>query len=212
MNSFRTILEQIEAQIVEKKSKFISIVYPVHDKEEAENIIKMTKKQFYDAKHHCFAYRVIEEEGLLERCSDDGEPQGTAGAPLLTILRGNELCQVLVIVIRYFGGILLGTGGLVRAYSQATNLALEQASIIEKELGSEVEIIVHYSQLEGFKYYCNMHQLQIIKEEYMDNITILLEMSEKNWKELVSNIDKLNFNVIKMEEKRKKYISANMQN
>ena len=120
MDKFLTIKQEATAEISEKKSKFIANIIPVETKEEAENAIKKIKKINYDARHHCSAYRIIEGNSIVEKSSDDGEPSGTAGAPMLNILQKNELCNVVIIVTRYFGGILLGTGGLLRAYSEAT--------------------------------------------------------------------------------------------
>ena len=102
-----TIKDDVTAQIVEKKSKFIARLYHVESQEEIEEIIKNVKKQYFDARHHCIAYRVVQEDVIIERSSDDGEPSGTAGAPMLKILKSNNLCNVLIIVIRYFGGVLL---------------------------------------------------------------------------------------------------------
>ena len=138
MENFLTIQEEEQTQIVEKKSKFIAEIYPVTNIQEVQNKIKEVKKIYYDAKHHCIAYRIIEEGRIIERASDDGEPSGTAGAPMLNLLKGNNLCNVLVVVTRYFGGILLGTGGLVRAYSEATNLVIQKSKLICKTEGYEI--------------------------------------------------------------------------
>ena len=107
MDSFLTIQENVTAQIIEKKSKFIAQLYYVETQEEIDNIIKSIKKQYFDARHHCIAYRIIQENMVIEKANDDGEPSGTAGAPMLKILQNNNLCNVLIVVIRYFGGILL---------------------------------------------------------------------------------------------------------
>ena len=131
MENFLTIQEEEQTQVVEKKSRFIAEIYPVTNIQEVQNKIKEIKKKYYDAKHHCIAYRIIEEGRVIERASDDGEPSGTAGLPMLNILKGNKLCNVLVVVTRYFGGILLGTGGLVRAYSEATNLVIQKSKMIK---------------------------------------------------------------------------------
>ena len=126
---YKTIKENVSAELVEKKSKFIANLFYIESREEAEDIIKMQKKKYYDARHNCYAFRVLGEDGIIEKSSDDGEPSGTAGAPMLNILSKMEITNVLVIVTRYFGGILLGTGGLVKAYSNSTKLALEKAEI-----------------------------------------------------------------------------------
>ena len=117
MEEFVTIKDNVQFELVEKKSRFIANLFYVESTQEAENIIKDIRKKYYDAKHNCIAYRIIDNGRIVEKASDDGEPSGTAGAPMLNILQKNNLANVLIIVTRYFGGILLGTGGLVRAYS-----------------------------------------------------------------------------------------------
>ena len=117
---FKTIKQNSTAEIVEKKSRFIANVFYIENVEQAEEHIKKIKKQYHDAKHNCFAYIVTNLNGnTVQKSSDDGEPSGTAGAPMLKILKGQNLSNILVVVTRYFGGVLLGTGGLVRAYSRS---------------------------------------------------------------------------------------------
>lgn len=128
---YKTIKKKEEAIFIEKKSKFIAELHPIKSREEAEETIQSIRKKYYDAKHHCYAYRVIDENRIIERASDDGEPAGTAGAPILHLLNKLELTNVLLVVTRYFGGILLGTGGLIRAYAQASQLAIENAQMVE---------------------------------------------------------------------------------
>lgn len=210
MENFKTIMNSCHAQIVEKKSKFIADIYPIENKEEAETILKQIRKKYIDARHHCFAYITFENEGIYERCSDDGEPSQTAGAPMLNLLKTNELCNVIVVVTRYFGGILLGTGGLVRAYSEATLQAIKKAHIVEKQLGKQLNITLEYSQIEAFRYYCRKHQIAIIAEKYEENVLFEIEITDKMLDVLNSNIDKLNFNMIKMEQIGKKYIAINV--
>ena len=132
MKEFITIKENVQTEYVEKKSKFIANLFHVENSEEAENIIKETKKKYFDARHNCIAYRVIEDDRLVEKSSDDGEPSGTAGAPILKILIGQNLSHILVVVTRYFGGILLGTGGLVRAYSRSNCRSSKKGRIYKK--------------------------------------------------------------------------------
>lgn len=105
--NFLTIQENVTEQIVEKKSRFIAKLYYVENEEKINNLIKEIKKQYFDARHHCIAYRLVKENSIIERANDDGEPSGTAGAPMLKILQNNNLCNILIIVIRYFGGTLL---------------------------------------------------------------------------------------------------------
>ena len=167
MDEFVTILKDETAEIVEKKSKFISNIIKVENLEEAEEAVKNIKKKYYDAKHNCVAYRVIDNGQVIEKSSDDGEPSGTAGGPMLNILQKNNLCNIVVVVTRYFGGILLGTGGLVRAYSGAVEAALEKAQIIQKAKGYEAKIQIEYNYLEPLKYYLEKKGIRIIKIEYL---------------------------------------------
>lgn len=141
---YRTINKNSEAEIIEKKSRFIGYTAYISTEEEAQGIINSIKKKNYNASHNTFAYR-IEGNIITERQSDDGEPSGTAGLPMLDILRGEGLLNVLVVVTRYFGGTLLGTGGLVRAYSKAAKAVLLKSQIIEKKLYSAVNIKVDYT-------------------------------------------------------------------
>lgn len=177
MEEFITIEEnlKIEAEIVEKKSKFIANLFYIDTVQEADVIIKNIKKKYHDAKHNCIAYRVLEDEKLVEKSSDDGEPSGTAGAPMLSILQKNNLCNILVIVTRYFGGILLGTGGLVSCYSRATREALDKAPKVEKCIGQEAQVELDYPNLEIFKYYCKNEQINITNIEYLDKIICKIE-------------------------------------
>lgn len=204
---FYTIKEQVNDELIEKKSKFIAEMYPIKNQEEAQSKIKEIKRKYYDAKHHCFAYVALDEEGkTIEKCSDDGEPSGTAGAPMLDCLRGKSLCNVLVVVTRYFGGILLGTGGLVRAYTGATKLVIEKANIIQKDLGQEVKIVVEYSEVQNFQYYARKNQITIIKEEYLDNVIFYIEITKEKLEKLQNEIDFFLLKVIKIEKIREKYI------
>ena len=125
-----TIKDYVKEELMEKKSKFVAEIFYVETIEEAEENLRQIYKKYYDAKHHCFAYRILQNNAIIEKASDDGEPSKTAGAPMLQVLNKNELVNILVVVTRYFGGILLGTGGLVRAYTQATQNALKKTKIL----------------------------------------------------------------------------------
>ena len=183
MSEFVTILKDEEAEIVEKKSKFIANIFQVKSVEEAEERIKFVKKKYHDARHNCVAYRVFEDDKVFEKSSDDGEPSGTAGGPMLNILQKNNLCNVVVIVTRYFGGILLGTGGLVRAYSDVAQKAIEKSIKIYKVEGIEFEIKLDYSNLEIFKHYCKNNDIKITNIEYGEDIKLIVQM-EKNRKNI----------------------------
>lgn len=207
---FNTIEEENSAEITEKKSKFIANIYNVESKEEAEEKIKQIKKKYYDAKHHCFAFSIIEENGITQKSSDDGEPSGTAGAPILNIIKSNNLQNVLIIVTRYFGGILLGTGGLTRAYSEAAGTVVEQSKLIQKETGMEIELEIDYNDNEKFKYYCQKNNINIIKIEYAENILYKIELNEKEYKKIEeknkTNNKQLDINIKDIQLKCRKYV------
>ena len=201
-----TIKENIKSEIVEKKSKFIANIFFVESVEEAENKIKEMKKKYHDARHNCSCYRVLEEGKIVEKSSDDGEPSGTAGGPMLIILQKRDLVNVVVIVTRYFGGILLGTGGLVRAYSDVTQNAIEEAEKQEIILGKEFEVKVDYSNLEKLKYYARTNSINISKIEYGNEIICILQISNENIDRFLEDIEKKNLNILDCKEICEKYI------
>ena len=205
---FKTVESNEEADITEKKSKFIANIFYITSEEEAEEKIRQIKKKHYDARHNCVAYRVIENEQVVEKSSDDGEPSGTAGMPMLNILEKNNFINILVVVTRYFGGILLGTGGLVKAYSEATQKVIEKSEIVIEEEGIELEIELNYKDLENFKYYCNKNNINIIDVKYSDLATCLIEANFVEKENITSNT---NLNIQKYKIIRKKYIRKNVE-
>ena len=186
---FKTIKQKVQVEIVEQKSKFITHLMPVDSVEEAEKIIREMKKQYHDARHNCFAYRIIDNSQVLEKSSDDGEPSGTAGAPMLSILKKNDLANIMVIVTRYFGGILLGTGGLVRAYSESLLKAIQVCDKIEKCEGIEMLITVEYSEFEPFKYYCKNHNIFITNVEFSEYVVCKIELEEEKKQQLLEDFE-----------------------
>jgi len=143
----RTVLKIGEGRYEEKRSRFLSFVYPVCTEKEALGYLAELKKEYWDARHHCFAY-IIEGESKIQRFGDDGEPSGTAGLPILEAIRKRELTNVLVVVIRYFGGVLLGASGLVRAYGKAASAGLDDAGVVNRKLCVRTTILLEY-QLYG---------------------------------------------------------------
>lgn len=209
MEKFKTILEKnTTAEIIEKKSRFIANLFYVKTPQEAENKIKQIKKKYYDAKHNCFAYITLNGNEIQKKCSDDGEPSGTAGAPMLEILEKQSIYNVAVIVTRYFGGILLGTGGLVRAYSDSLKEAIKKSTLVEQEPGYEAEIKLPYADFEKFKYYCNKNNINIINSEYSDFIICKIEVNdaEKNRLEIEFR-EQNNFKIMTFDIIRQKNIS-----
>ena len=151
LTEYKIVYAGGEGEIVEKKSRFIATVVPVETEEEALAFIESMRKKYWNATHNCFAYAIGERHEIL-RCSDDGEPSGTAGKPMLDVLIGEELHNVAVVVTRYFGGTLLGTGGLVRAYASATQAGLSASKIITKRFGFKLKITTDYTGLGKIQY------------------------------------------------------------
>lgn len=195
MQELITIKDNVKEQIVEKKSKFIASVYKVESIEEAEEQIKNTKKLYFDARHNCIAYRILSNDGIIEKSSDDGEPSGTAGMPMLNILQKGNWCNVLVIVTRYFGGILLGTGGLVRAYSEATKKAMEKCEKLSILKGLVAEAVLDYQNFESFKYYCKKNEIEIKKIDYNEKINCILELENIVKEKLLEDFEKRAINI-----------------
>ena len=203
MESFISIKENIQTELVVKKSKFICNLIKVETQEEAENMIKKMKKKYV-------AYRVMENEQIVEKSSDDGEPSGTAGGPMLNILQKNNLCNILVVVTRYFGGILLGTGGLVRAYSDVTLQAIDSIEKVEKTIGIEAEAEVEYNNLETFKYYCKKNNIYIKDYEYSEKIICKIQLEECSKERLIADFNTKKVNLIKLKFLSKKLIEKSI--
>ena len=205
---FKTINEDASAELVEKKSKFIANIFYIESVEEAEEKIKEVNKKYFDARHNCYAFSVYTDKGIVSRFSDNGEPSGTAGGPMLNILQGLGLSNCLVIVTRYFGGILLGTGGLVRAYSDATKLAIENTKIINKDLGIEAKFVVSYSDLQKLQYYFSKNDVKILDTKYNENIEVVFEITKEKYENILKQKQEMNLNFSILEEEilRDKYI------
>ena len=165
----RTVYQGGVGEIVEKKSRFIATVRLVESEEEALTVLEAARKKYWDARHNCFAY-VIGERRETVRCSDDGEPSGTAGRPMLDVLLGEEITNVIVIVTRYFGGTLLGTGGLVRAYSRAVQEGLAHSRLIEKMYGVRMEIQSDYTGIGKIQYLLASGQIPVLDTRYTDQV------------------------------------------
>lgn len=210
MENFISIKENVQTEIVVKKSRFICNLIKVNSKEEADEIIKETKKKYHDARHNCVAYRIISDNKIVEKSSDDGEPSGTAGAPMLNILQKNNLCNVVAIVTRYFGGILLGTGGLVKSYSDSLLEAISISKIVEKCSGEEFEVKIEYNYLEIFKHYCKANDILIIESQYSDIIICKIELDEKNKEKLLEDFETKKVKLIDLKFLSKKIINKSI--
>lgn len=175
IKEYATIIEDSTGEIVEKKSRFIGYVRHVETEEDALSFVNEMKKKHYDARHNCYAYVIGEQQPLL-RFSDDGEPGGTAGKPILEVITGKELYNVCVVVTRYFGGTLLGTGGLVRAYTEASKAAVEAAKIVMNRFMVPFLITTNYTDLGKIQYLLGSEKIPILDSEYGENVVLRTEI------------------------------------
>ncbi len=173
VEEYRVLLEGGEGEIIEKKSRFIATVRKCDSEEEAVAFIEEMKKKYWDARHNCSAF-VIGSRAELTRCSDDGEPGGTAGRPMLEVLLGEEVRNVAVVVTRYFGGVLLGTGGLVRAYTQAVKEGLSHCVFGCMRYGQELEIVADYNSIGKIQYLLAGREIVPVESLYTDVVTVRL--------------------------------------
>lgn len=169
--SYKAVYEGGVGEIVEKKSRFIATVQPVDCEEEAAAFIGAMKKKYWDASHNCSAF-TIGRNHELTRCSDDGEPSGTAGRPMLDVLLREDIHNAAVVVTRYFGGTLLGTGGLVRAYQKSVQEGLAAAQVIEKQPGRMLEINADYNSIGRIQYLLAHRQITVTDSEYTDRVVL----------------------------------------
>lgn len=188
VSSYRVLISGGEGELVEKKSRFIATVRKCETEEEAVSFIEEIKKKNWNATHNCSAF-VIGSRGELTRCSDDGEPSGTAGRPMLEVLLGEGICNIAVVVTRYFGGTLLGTGGLVRAYTQAVKEGLKACRIGVMRLGCEINVSTDYNGIGKILYLLGQRGLEPVESSYTDTVTLKLlvpqELAEELQKEMI---------------------------
>lgn len=172
-DSYRVLLKGGQGEYEEKKSRFIATVQKCESEEEAAAFIEEMKKKYWDARHNCSAF-CIGARGELTRCSDDGEPSGTAGRPMLEVLTGEGIRNAAVVVTRYFGGVLLGTGGLVRAYTRAVQEGLKNCVIGRMRAGFEVEVQTDYNGIGKILYILGNFGIEPISSDYTDTVTLRL--------------------------------------
>lgn len=176
-----------QGEITEKKSRFIATVRPVESEDEAVSFINETKKKYWDARHNCSAF-VIGKRQELTRCSDDGEPAGTAGRPMLDVLLKENIHNAAVVVTRYFGGVLLGTGGLVRAYQQATKAGLSASEIIEKKAGAVLFIRTDYTGIGRLQYLFAQEKITVMDTAYEADVLVKAVIPENDKKRIEKTI------------------------
>ncbi len=182
LKKYFTINNNPEIEYIVNKSRFIARAYQVSTIEEIDAIIDSVRKEHYKANHVCSAY-ILAQEPVKLKCSDDGEPSGTAGRPILNVIEKQNLTDVLILVIRYFGGIKLGKGGLVRAYSESASQVLNEATKVWVEENNIIEIETEYSFYQGLKLELSKHNINPVKEEFTDIVQLRFEipLKETDW-------------------------------
>lgn len=203
-DGYRVLLSGGSGEITEKKSRFIATLRPVHSEEEAVLFIEEMKKKYWDARHNCFAY-VIGNEPQNVRCSDDGEPAGTAGRPMLEVLLGEEIKDVAVVVTRYFGGVLLGTGGLVRAYTQTVKEGLLACETGIMRYGTRLLVKAEYTETGKIQYLLSMEGVLIEETKYADDVEFTLLLAEIKEREIVEKLTQATCGRAKISVKERLY-------
>lgn len=173
---YRTVKKEANDEYVIKHSRFIGYCCPVSSKEEAEAFIASIKSKHWDATHNVYAY--ILRDGGIKRYSDDGEPQGTAGVPVLGVLEKEDVCDTCVVVTRYFGGILLGGGGLVRAYSHTAKIALDKSEIITMAKAKELSVVCDYTFYGKLEAFLRSENIVILNSDFADNVTVTFRVKD----------------------------------
>lgn len=194
----RVLIEGGEGEIEEKKSRFISTVAKVETEEDAAAFFEAVKKKYWDASHNCSAF-IIGEKNSLTRCSDDGEPAGTAGRPMLEVLMRERLCNAAVVVTRYFGGTLLGTGGLVRAYTQAVKEGLSHCTIGVLREGVRLQIETDYNGIGKILYLLGARGIEPEQSDYGENVCLLLLVPKEEEEELIKDMTEATSGRVKIE-------------
>lgn len=206
MDAYKTIYQGGIGEFVMKKSKFIATVNPAQTEEEAQAFIEQLKKKYWDATHNCYAY-IIDTKNPIMRCSDDGEPSQTAGKPMLDVLVAKELTNLVVVVTRYFGGTLLGTGGLVKAYQSATIEGLDNSLIIKKEPGILMQLVVDYTLVGKLQYLISQENYHLISSDYTDTVKLDLIVSAEETNSFHTKLADLSNGTLSATETKKVYFA-----
>jgi len=197
-DSFLTIKSESEGLFKDKGSKFIAKAFPVENEHQLKEILEKLRKEYYDARHHCYAYRFDPEEEQY-RSNDDGEPSGTAGKPILNQLLSRELINVLVVVVRYFGGTKLGVSGLINAYKSATNDALENAKIVKRFIYREIEVRFEYPFMNSVMRLVKEENINILEQNFDLNCVIKIQIKKNDLEKIIFKLEEMreiNFDVL----------------
>ena len=203
MDQYRTVKNEAEDEFVERRSRFIGRVKPVKTEEDAVSFIRACKSKYWDASHNVYAYSL--REGSVRRYSDDGEPQGTAGVPVLEVLQKSGVTDLVVVVTRYFGGVLLGAGGLVRAYTQAVKEGLDHCETGIMRKGCELEVTTDYNDVGKLQYYFGQQGIVPADSIYAENVKFILLVPVEKEDSLRKNLTETTCGKVKIEKLKETY-------
>lgn len=204
----KTVYQGGVGELIEKKSRFIATVMPCESEEAALVFIDSLKKKYWDARHNCSAY-TIGMRHEITHCSDDGEPAKTAGRPMLDVLLNEDIHNVCVVVTRYFGGILLGTGGLVRAYQGAVKEGLANSILIEKQFGIRLRVTTDYNSIGKLQYLFASEDYAVLSTEYTDAVAVRILVSPERLPALTEKITEVTSGSAGIEEEKRLWFSRN---
>ncbi|WP_077611229.1 YigZ family protein [Clostridium sp. Marseille-P2415] len=185
--AYRILYQGGTGEITEKKSRFIANLKPVESEEEALSFIEETRKKHWAARHNCYAW-ILGKNGDQKRCSDDGEPSQTAGKPMLDVLEGEGIVKICAVVTRYFGGTLLGTGGLVRAYSKAVQEGLKACTVLTIEPARKLSVTADYNGIGKIQYLLGQQEIKILDSEYTDRVELTVLVPDERREKLQADI------------------------
>ena len=206
VDSFITVRSESSEEIVIQKSRFIGYACPCSNEDDAVDFLRSVKEKHHDARHHCYAYVIGPNAGIM-RYSDDGEPGGTAGLPIMDVLKSIHAVNCCVVVVRYFGGILLGTGGLVRAYTQGCKIALEAAGLVRMERSCIIRCRSSYSLWNNLQYMLQRMPVQIDSVDYAEDVSFLLTTRIKDSESVVQQLNNLAIGKISCEKISEEYMA-----
>lgn len=206
MKDYKTVLGESMDEIIIDKSRFIGYSFYIQSQEQAEDIIKSIKKKHYDATHNCYAY-ILSDDMSIMKCNDDGEPSSTAGIPMLEVLKKENITNCLVIATRYFGGVKLGAGGLVRAYTKTAKIAIDSNTIVEKKIFTRLEITTSYNFTGKIQKFIENKDLISLPVEFSENVKFIIYENSKNISKLIQDLKDLTNGNCTIDEKGEHYLS-----
>ena len=189
-DTFKTLKENTEGLFKDKGSKFFAYGYPISKEEQVKDLVQQLKKEHHSARHHCYAFK-IGIENVQFRANDDGEPSGTAGKPILGQIESNDLTNILIVVVRYFGGILLGTGGLINAYRNAAADCIANAKIDTRIIENELSVSFSYEQLNTAMRVVKEEDLRVVEQNFLESCEMKIAVKQSQYESVFNKFDSI---------------------